>query len=264
MRVFVKVPRKIITPRKVTSLVPGTLAWQQKKQQSPSKVPIIARPDEDELRQGGGGDNDNDVGEASNEDGDRIECLGVKPLVSGWSIHGSFLTQSTFDAAMFEEDEFDIMDVMYDTSSSEWTTAVFSTRSILSTSYYSPKLPVVSGSSGGGSLSRKEVALSIFGVSYYALTLGTKRKTVACEGVTLFPPDKTWILRGLLCIGRRLHADAENELDRLSNSQSAKLPMSVKCRNVRALITQLKNKSFQPDKTLIEALNDLFTDYVYF
>lgn len=255
MKIFVKAPPKAqTTPRKITSLVPGTIAWQQKKQQSAKKPQVVSRSDEEEEEGGGRDDN-----EKNNEttDSDRIEVLGAKPMVTGWHIHGSFLSQNTFDAATFDEDAFDMMDVMYDASTTDWMTAVLSTRSVLSTSFY---LPTSSSSTN----SRKGSASTLFGVSYYALTLGAKRKMVACEGVTLFPPDKTWILRGLLCIGRRLHADAETELDILSKSQSAKTSMSAKCRNVRALVTQLKNKSFQPDKSLIEALNDLFGDYVYF
>ncbi len=227
---------KTVSPSKsATSFVPGSIAWKLKKAK------------EDQIKKEEAEEEEETVVNSSWE----AVVVGVKIRTSRWKIMtGNFVPEGgKKDAESTPEMIPNLTDVMYDAPMSEWSNVLLSTRSVLSTCCYSP------------TLKHGESYCPVYGVAYTAISFGENGKNVSVEGVTLFPADRTWILRGLLCMGKRLVLSAEQELDLLKLCDLGKKSFSQRCKIVREMLGSLQHKPFKPDEKLIQALEDLFVDY---
>jgi hypothetical protein len=221
--------------KKVTDLVPGSITRKEHNKEKYKKA-------------SGTNDESERPSSRDEEEQDNVIEVNAAPCVASWKAHRGFASDSVAveDEEILKE-EVSLMDITY--SSTGWDSAMLSSRSILTTSHC-----VVDNYAN-------DSVHPMYGVAFYTLSINNSRGgvNVMCEGVTFFPPNQSWILRGLLCIGKKLIPTAETVLD----SQHSRIysPMSTRCRRVRQLLIDLKRKSFQPDKDLIAAVDELFSDF---
>lgn len=185
------------------------------------------------------------------------EVLPMKMVVSPWKITAGKWVASRDDDDVEEEgeedDEYDGTSRLFDLHG-KWDNVMMSSRSLVASSCHGP-FP-----------HQDSICPNLFGVAYSAITLsngGGGGGQVMVEGVTIFPVGDEWIRRALFCIGKRLEARADVQLDA---DEDAEAPFDVSrramCTFIRSLVYAGMSRTIAVDELLIQAVDLLFANFI--
>eukprot|EP01031_Cornospumella_fuschlensis_P023422 gene23422-28420_t len=239
-----------------------------KKADKKDAAPVIGSKEYAERKQKAADGEEGNAVVASGGDAYKVVSLDCKPKTMGWTVLNlDDDANDTVDAEGAVNDGDDTDDGPWKSSGENredgalvclgklpWVRGFITSRSIVSTAYYS--------SIGVGDAGR------LMGVAYNTLMLsavGRHQLNIACEGITLFPPGSLWISRALCCIGKSL-GEAEELVRWVKGDAAGRMvangedPLDL-CEAVRVLLGTLKERFICPNSLLMDKVNALFAEF---
>ena len=219
------------TTAPTNSIVPGSLQWNKLKKGGEIKKKATPSPAKKAAK-----GNDSDDGEDENngdDDGDDIDAVDMneKVVVS----HTATSMLPTW-----------IINVLAEKLDEEGRVMELNPMQAA----FMPKHTVI-----GTARVCSSTTLSLYGVAYTSLALGSVANTVACDGVTLLPLGETFVSMALWCIAAELK-------DSVSKSSRKKLSGANReaCEEIRYFLSELKNSPVGVDASFQELVRDTFSE----
>eukprot|EP01031_Cornospumella_fuschlensis_P026120 gene26120-31541_t len=244
-----------------------------KKADKKDAAPVIGSKEYAERKQKAADGEDGNAVVASGGETYKVVSVECQPKIMGWTVLNLADDDVCVDS---DNDVFDAEDAVDDGDGDDnpwktageshedgelvclgylpWVRGFITSRSVVSTAYYS--------NIGVGEAGR------LMGVAYNTqimLSAVSRRMSIACEGITLFPPGSLWISRALCCIGKSLGEADEVVRWVRGDATGRKIakgedPLEL-CEAVRVLLGTLKEGYICPNSLLMDKVNALFAEF---